>query len=111
MAFRNTNSAKLSNSSFFSRMRTAHDVRDSLHIKLLSETKRKLKVRSVEMGMPIQQMFECLAHFINDEDPVIIKKLNRYKLDIERGEAVTFSQEDADSLFRAIAEGEDNDCS
>lgn len=106
MPFRNTKSVKLSKASFFSRMKSAHDIRDSIHIKLFSETKRKLKVRSVEMDMPIQQMFECLANLINGEDPQIIKKLNHYRLNIERGEAETFSQEDADSLFNAIAEGE-----
>lgn len=105
MAFKARTSKKLAKADFYSRLKSSHDVRVHLHTKLFAEVKQMLRVRSVEMEMPIQQMFECLAQAIVDEDPHIMKKLNRYKLDLESGESKLFSQQDADSIFKAIAEG------
>lgn len=84
------------------------DNRKHLHVMLFTDTKNELKVVSARMNMSVTKMFECLAQAIIDEDPYIIKMLNKYRIDMKDKRVSQISKTDADSLFRAMEEEEDD---
>ena len=83
------------------------DVRKHLHVMLFPDTKKELHIMSIRMGLSITKMFECLAQAIINEDTHIVKMLNQYRIDMKDKQVSQISKTDADSIFKAIEEGDD----
>lgn len=88
---------------FITKIKSGHDLRSSVHVKLFADTKKALRVKGVELEMSLQQILECFIDRVVNEDPYIIKMLNKHKIELEKEEMELFSQHDADSIFAAIA--------
>lgn len=93
---------------FITKIKSGHDLRSSVQVKLFADTKKALRVKSVELEMSLQQMLECFVDRVVNEDPYIIKMLNKHKIELESEDMELFSQYDADSIFSAI-QGDEND--
>lgn len=81
------------------------DIRKCVHIRMFTRTKNELDIMKKRLDLPLQEIFEVLASAIIDEDPYIIKMLNKYRLEKDKKEtAKLFSETDAESLYDIIAQ-------
>lgn len=90
------------------------DLRKCIHVRLYTGTKCELDIMKHRMDLTLQDIFECLAQEVIDENPHIIKILNQYRIKKQNKEIEKYlSDSDAETLFKAIAENdpllEDND--
>lgn len=79
------------------------DLRKCVHMRLFTKTKNELDIMKKRLDLPLQEIFECLAQAIIEEDPYIITMLNEYRIKKDNKEAESFfSQSDTESIFDAI---------
>jgi hypothetical protein len=80
------------------------DLRKCVHVRLFSKTKNELDIMKKRLGLPLQEIFECLSEAIIDENPYIITMLNEYRIKKERRDSENFfNDSDKETLFDILA--------
>jgi PAS domain-containing protein len=80
------------------------DLRKCIHIRLFKRTKNELDIMKARLNLPLQEIFQCLAQAVIDENPYIITMLNEHRIKKENSQfEKRFSDSDAESLLEVIA--------
>jgi hypothetical protein len=79
------------------------DLRKCVHVRLFTRTKNELDIMKLRLGLPLQEVFECISQAIIEEDPYIIKMLNEYRIKRDNRETQKFLNEyDEKTLLEEI---------
>ena len=79
------------------------DIRKSVHINLTKDTHAALRIKLFEKHLSMQEVFENLAIQIVEEDPYMVKMLEKIDDQKRNKTSSRFNQTDAESIYDAIA--------
>jgi hypothetical protein len=79
------------------------DIKKSLHINLTKDTHAALRIKLFENHLSMQEVFENVAIQIVEEDPYMLRLLEKIALQKRENASAKFNKTDAESIYDAIA--------
>ena len=78
------------------------DIKKSLHINLTKDTHAALRIKLFENHLSMQEVFENVAIQIVEEDPYMLRLLEKIALQKRERTSAKFNKTDAESIYDAI---------